>query len=443
MSEKAISNNEQLTPWQRNPKFSSSKVFIISLGFFATSIAWSIYDTNVSFALKTFISNIFIISIIMTEDNIIGLFLMPFIGNVSDRTKSRWGRRMPYIIIFIPVSAILFILIPLVDAKLVPLLIVITLFNTSMSVYRSPVVSLMPDFVSPNDRSKGNGIINLMGGVGSVAGFLVGGKLIEISPILGFGFVSIIMIASVIIMIFALKEPDTRNWDFKSEDRKKQASLRENVQILMTEKEKSPLYMLLAIFSWFIGYQGIDALWSIYGNTYFGLTVGQATFALSFVGVPFMIFAVPAGLISKKWSRKGTIILGLSIATVDFLVLNFIKGTQNQTILYILFAIFGMAWALVNINSIAMVWQMAPTAKHIGTYTGLYYFFSSLAAVVGPIVVGFFAKYVIGFGNLFLVCTLFLIISILFMILVRRGEVKLTAEEEEAKKKAIQELNPE
>lgn len=441
MSERTISNNEQLSPWQKNPnKFSTSKVLTISLGFFATSIAWSIYNSNVNVAFYALIPNYLVVGFLMTMDNIIGIFMQPFTGALSDRTKSRWGRRMPYIIIGIPVSAILFILIPLVQTKLVPLLIAVFFFNVSMSFWRAPVVAMMPDWVAPKDRSKGNGIVNFLGGVGSVAGFAVGGLLISRSVFLGFAFVSIVMIISVIIMIFAIKEPDTRNWQFIDERTKKQVGIFDSIKLILRDKEKSPLYMLLAIFCWFLAYQGLESLWTVYAENYFGLTQGQATFSLTYVALPFMLFAIPAGYIAKRFTRKRTILTGLIIGTVVIFIANFIKGKPNAIYMYIIFVIFGIGWAMVNINSIAMIWQMAPSAKHIGTYTGLYYFFSFLAAIIGPTVIGFFTQYVVGRQNMFIICTGFLIAAIIFMLLVKRGEAVLTAEEEAAKQKAIQEV---
>ena len=99
----------------------------------------------------------------------------------------------------------------------------------------------------------------------------------------------------------------------------------------------------------------------------------------------------------------------------------------------------GIGWGFININSIVIVWEMAPTSKKIGTYTGVYYFFSFMAAILGPFMVGSLTD-ALGNTYLFIVCSFFFIAALVFMFLVRRGEAALTEEEERAKKAAIQEL---
>ncbi|MBD3186376.1 MFS transporter, partial [Candidatus Bathyarchaeota archaeon] len=312
----------------------------------------------------------------------------------------------------------------------------------SMGAWRAPTVALMPDFVAPRDRSKGNGIVNFLGGFGAIFAFVVGGLLItDDNPFPGFLLVSIVMLLALVILFLGVKEPDTRNWDFSAESEDDKISIITSIKQVAREPDKSTLFMLMAIFCWFLAYQGLEALWTVYSGEFFGLDRGAATFSLTFVALPFMLFAVPAGLIAKKITRRWTIICGLVIGTIAFLVLEFIKGDMAPV--YVLFPVFGIAWALININSIAMIWQMAPSAKHIGTYTGLYYFFSFLAAIVGPTVLGFFMDYVVGRENMFVICVAFFLLAIFFMTKVKRGEPELTDEEREARQAAINRVDRE
>ncbi|MHA1729355.1 MAG: MFS transporter [Promethearchaeota archaeon] len=434
---------EQLSPWEKSPDVFDAKIlFLISFGFFASSAAWSLYNSFVSDALDVLVDTLTIVGFLMTIDNIIGIFVQPVTGNLSDRTKSRFGRRKPFIMIGLPISAIAFIFIPVFETNLVVLLIVMFIFNFAMASWRAPVISLTPDFCPPKFRSKGNGIIVFLGAFGSIFSFLVGGILIDISPILAFGVISALMFVALFIIIFYVKEPDTRNWDFTYLKTQKEISLWENIKIVVTEKEKSPLFMLLAIFSLFVAYQALESMWTVYAteSSIFDLTRGEATQCLTFVALPVMIFAVPSGIIAKKITRKKTIILGLIVCATTVFVGNFIKGSENINIMkFVIFPIFGIGWSLILINIIVMIWQMAPTAKLIGTYTGLYYFSSFLAAIVGPTILGFFMDLVVGLENMFIVCSAFLIIAIFLMLFVKRGEpTDLTKEEKEAREKAIQ-----
>lgn len=440
MSDETLDSSQdgaQLLPWQKNKEmFKSKQVVLISLGFFASSAAWSIFNSNVNVAFENLLGDLALVGFLMTLDNIVGIVLQPITGNLSDKTKSRFGRRMPYILIGLPVSAISFLIIPLVEKDLILLLIFVLIFNVSMGAWRAPTVALMPDFVAPRDRSKGNGIVNFLGGFGAIFAFVVGGLLItDDNPFPGFLLVSIVMLLALVILFLGVKEPDTRNWDFSAKSEDDKISIIASMKQVVREPDKSTLFMLLAIFCWFLAYQGLEALWTVYSKEFFGLDRGTATFSLTFVALPFMLFAVPAGLVAKKITRRWTIISGLVIGTIAFLILEFIKGDMGPV--YVLFPVFGIAWALININSIAMIWQMAPSAKHIGTYTGLYYFFSFLAAIVGPTVLGFFMDYVVGRENMFVICVAFFLLAIFFMSKVKRGEPELTDEEREARQAAI------
>ncbi|MHA1341862.1 MAG: MFS transporter [Promethearchaeota archaeon] len=441
---------DQRSPWQRDPTFRFKVVAIISLGFFASSAAWSLYNSSVSDAFEELLKVVIptgyltVVGFIMTLDNIVGAILQPIMGGLSDRTKSRFGRRMPYIMIFLPLSTIAFMIIPFVEKDFTSLLTVVMFFNVFMACWRSQTVALMPDFVAPKDRSKGNGIVNFLGGLGSVFSFAIGGMLITSeNTVPGFITVGIVMLIALIVLVLGIKEPDTRNWDFTSEKTKEKIGIIESLKEIRQEKEKSIVFMLLAIFSWFVAYAGLESLWTVYATdpSIFNMDRGDATQMLTFVALPFMIFAIPAGYLAKKIKRKNTIMLGLIICTVDIFIANWIKGAGNLLPFYIIFPTFGLGWAFININSITMVWEMVPSPKHIGTYTGLYYFASFLAQITGPVILGFFTDFIVGLENMFIVCTIWLILALVFMTFVKKGEVTISTEEVEAKKQAIQNLS--
>lgn len=427
-------------------KFAVGHTFIIGLAFFTTGVAWSMYNTQVNIMLFYYLGSYALVGAWMAMDNVVGIILQPIMGNVSDNTRTRIGRRMPYLIIGIPSAAFFFVMIATVNVGVDPLWLLLLwmfFFNVSMGFYRSQAVALMPDFVVPVHRSKGNAIINLMGGVGAVIAYVLNLLLVPISLFFSFLLVSIIMVASLIVLLLTIKERNSISYSMILETEEKEGhkiteakiekpSLIESFRDILAEEDKSTLFMLLAIFSWFVGYQALEALFTVYGVDVLGLERGFAGGLLLFVAVPFILMAAPAGIIATKIGRRLTIKIGL----VLFISANFIIFLiPNVTVIIICFIIAGCGWALININSIVIVWQMAPTAKKIGTYTGVYYFFSFLAAILGPFLVGLFVD-LLGNVFLFLVCDFFFIAALIFMFLVRRGEIGMT----EAKKAAIQEL---
>ena len=433
--------------------------FAIGLAFFTTGVPWSLYNTQVNQQLILYLGSIALVGVLMAVDNIIGVIIQPIMGSVSDNTRTRWGRRMPYIFIGVIASAIFFALIPtgfspITDVQFYRfwlLLIWILLFSTSMGFYRSQAVALMPDFTRPYNRSKANAIINLMGGVGAVIAYTLSLLSDYIGLQLAFILGSVFMIIALIILIFTVKERDAYTYrmilDTEKEGKDpseiqskvKKPGLIESLKTIATEKDKSTLFILLAILAWFIGYQGAEALFSIYAGPegIIGVTPGFAGFLFQFVAIPFILFAVPAGLIATRIGRRLAIKIGLGIMIV---VMMFAFLAQaNLLIVIIMLVLFGMGWALVNVNSIVIVWELAPSSEKIGTYTGVYYFFSVLAAIIGPPLVGLFTQ-LIGLFTLLAVISIFFVIALIFMFFVRRGEVELTEEEKLERQKVIQEL---
>jgi MFS family permease len=433
---------DQREPWQINPKFNLKTVVLISFGFFASSAVWSVYDVQMPVTYGYLIpGQYFLIGFLVAMNSIAGFFIQPYTGNLSDRTRSRFGRRMPFIIFGILFSVLLIVILPFTFGSLATIIPVVIIFVIVMAVWRAPVVGLMPDFVKPEDRSKGNAIVNILGGIGTAVVSLVGGMLIKINLFWGFLFVGVCMLASLAIVFFGVKEPDTRKWNFDEvATKKKEQGIIPKLREMAHEEEKSPIWMVVAIFFWFMTYYAFTDLFSLYATdpSILNMSRGTAQELFFLVSVSFIIFALPASILSKKITRKKTIVIGLLISIVTMFVATFIRSRSDTWLLFVVLITFGMGWAFINVNSIAMMWDMARTPKQIGTYTGIYYFGSFLAAILGPMTVGYVMQYITGLIYLFPVGGCFMVIALLVMLKVKRGEPELSAEELEAKRKAIQ-----
>ena len=200
----------ETTVEKKSLRLNYKQTFLIGFGFLASSLAWSIYNSQVPLILsERFLLSNTLIGTIMTIDNFFGVIFQPLIGAWSDNTRTRIGRRMPWIAIGLPLCAIIFSLVPL-QQTLFAFMAVIILFNLIMALWRSPVISLMPDVTPAPLRSEANGIINMMGGVGSITAFLVGGMLSEIGDNIFFAFfmATIIMVIAFIVLINYVREPD-------------------------------------------------------------------------------------------------------------------------------------------------------------------------------------------------------------------------------------------
>ncbi len=194
----------------KNPNSSSrlnyGQTFTIGFGFLACMLMWSVYNSYVPVifrakltelsdggsALPGFLSVALLVNAIMTIDNVFGVIFQPYFGKKSDSTHSKWGKRMPYIIICLPICAVFFSLIPVAATlkagalSIILMMTVIIFFNFTMSIWRSPVVSLMPDFTPSHLQSDANAVINIMGGIGQMIGFVVGTIATALVGLLGF-----------------------------------------------------------------------------------------------------------------------------------------------------------------------------------------------------------------------------------------------------------------
>ena len=413
------------------------KTFLIGFGFFASSLAWSLYNSFVPVLLEErYLQSSALIGFIMTIDNIFGVIFQPLFGHFSDRTRNRFCKSMPYIMFGIPVCAVAFFFIPR-TGSLLAMMSVIILFNLVMSVWRSPVVSLMPDMTAPVHRSKANGIINLMGGVGGIIAFLAGGFLANVGgDNMPFLMGSVIMIFALAMLFFFVKEPDNRRMSRIMEGREElldqaaspdtKGPAREKGRALagLDKAEKRSLAaLLLAIFFWFCGYNAVESFFTLYATKQLGISKGDAAMTLALFSLALVAFALPAGILASKFGRKRLIVIGLFGMMAAFVPMLFI---EDLLILRGLLVLGGLFWACININSLPMVVELASEEK-IGSFTGYYYFFSFSAAIVSPILFGWIRDLTDDYTTLFPYSIIAFALALVCMILVRHGEANPTS----------------
>lgn len=412
-------------------KFDFGKTFLLGFGFFGVSVIWSVYNAFVPIFLESrFMLAAGVIGIFMTLDNIAALFIQPTVGALSDNLRTRIGRRMPFILVGAPIAAVAFIFLPLTESLALFFFAALMLL-LSMAVWRTPVVALMPDITPSKYRSQANGIINFMGGIGAIIAFLYGASLYEINPAYPFWLgAGLVVLAAVLVFIF-IKEPQIAPDAFGGEEK---PNLLKSVKEVFVDKEKSALRILLAIFFWFVAYNGIEAFFTLYAKNHLGMTAADGARLLGQLSLFFVIFALPAGYIGGAIGRRWTIMVGIVLMIIGVAAMFFLP-VETLTILITTLPVLGkvpvvglilmglgIAWALININSLPMVVDMTD-ASRIGTFTGLYYLFSTLAAITGPILYGWIIQLSgNSYSMVMLVSPISLALALVMMIGVRRGE---------------------
>ena len=421
-------------------KFSYGKTFLLGFGFFGVSVIWSVYNAFVPLMLDgRFGLQAGWIGFIMVLDNIAALFIQPPLGVFSDRLRSPLGRRLPFIALGAPIAAAVFGLIPFMSA--LPLFIIscITLLM-AMAIWRTPVVALMPDITPSKFRSQANGVINLMGGLGSVLATVIGGTLYAKNESLPFFLGAGLVVVAGALVLIVIREPKEYraaklHLAEKGEESELEQSVFKNIGDVFTQKEKSPMFILLAILFWFISFNALETFFTLYGVNHLGLAEGDSAFQISYIGLTFMLMAVPAGIIASKLKRKVAIMTGIVIMTVS-IVLMYVVPTEVLTMkfaslmgngfyaLSLILVLAGIGWAMINVNSLPMVVDMTDD-EHVGTYTGLYYFFSQMAATLGPVVFGWSIQFSNNDYRLMMaIAPVFLILAFVMMMQVKRGEAK-------------------
>ena len=418
-------------------KLNYKRTALIGFAFFGILLLWQVYDSWCpTFLTDIFARNIYgmtsaelkagspdkilnvqwIVGIIMACDNLAALILLPIFGNLSDRTRTPIGKRMPYILVGTFVSAVAFPFIPLFFHynNIVGMVVAMAIVLMFMMMYRNPAVALMPDITPKPLRAKANGIINIMGYFGgafaTVLGlFLVLSRYIN-APMaerniwtieLPFIIASVLMVISALVLFATVKE------NRLAEELKDELALGESLAAVETpiddEKpmSKANRTMLLAILgAEFLWFMSDNALGTYIGNyvIYHLQSVSSATMILTILGglASVIGFAI-AGGIADRIGRKWTISTGLAITFAGLIVMCFVAPTGRAvgergefafpTLLYAVWVLKGFGMALVHNCSFPMVVELC-SAKKIGKFTGYYYAASMSAQTVTPVLLG-------------------------------------------------------
>ena len=372
----------------KKQKLNYKLTILTGFGFMASSIAWAIYDPYVTKILNRLLSSSDVVTklsaklnealpwlanlaraqgedvgfgasitlvplfigISMTFDNIFGVIFQPTFGKLSDRCHSKLGKRRPFIVTGAPISAVLFALIPIIALKtnsVAATMVFIILFVFVMSLWRAPVVALMPDLTPPELRSEGNAVINLTGSVGSLIGMVAGtiasfiyihlfGQYTDEAQTFPIVFIigSVVMVIGSLVLLFFVKEEDTsihikadQNQAMDAKARKaaekaaKKAEKEAKKAIKLSPAErKSLVFMLFSLFFLFCASNAITTFFSLFAAEILHLKTAKATILMAIFGLCSGAAAIPAGKLGTKWGRKKTIMAGLCTFLAVFVV---------------------------------------------------------------------------------------------------------------------------
>ncbi len=430
-------------------KLDNKRTVLVGLAFLSICAFWQMYDNVVPLILtKTFHLNESLSGVIMAGDNILALFLLPFFGALSDKCKSRLGRRTPFILFGTGMAVILVNLLPLFDnayakeastLSFVSFVITLAFLLIAMGTYRSPAVALMPDVTPKPLRSRANAIINLMGAVGGIIYLGVAAVLypkaktegvvhVNYQPL--FLVVSAIMFVAVGLLLLLVREPKLAAENKALEEANpewnvaEEASAEEKSKKLPYEVRRSLGFLLASVALWYVGYNGVTTWFTTYIDQVMGEGLGGASTCLLVATAGAIVSYIPIGALSARIGRKITIQGGVILLAVCF-ALGYVLTTvydEINAIMYVVFLLVGIAWAAINVNSFPMVVEMCRGAD-TGKFTGYYYTASMAAQVITPVLAGTLLREV-GYWTLFVYAAFFVSLAFVTMLFVRHGDVK-------------------
>ena len=437
-------------------KLNYKRTFFIGLAFLSICSLWQMYDNIIPLMLQnTFGLGETVTGVLMAMDNVLALVLLPVFGSLSDKVDTPLGKRTPFILGGTVLAVIFMMLLPIADKRQSLGLFVVALFATllSMGLYRSPAVALMPDLTPNHLRSRANAVINLMGAVGGVYALimiklLVGmGDRPDYAPL--FASIAALMAVAVGVLLITVRENKLRKEIEAMEsvgdgtiaetpgENSAQAEVGEDTgkvrtvqtqngdnsgqkTVLPREVKRSMMFLLVSIFFWFTAYNAVTTAFSRYTRVVWKMEGGSFANCLMVATVAAILSYIPIGSISAKFGRKKTIMGGVVLMAACYLAAVFVGA--YHPLVNIAFALIGVGWAAINVNSYPMIVAMSQ-GSDIGKFTGTYYTFSMAAQIFTPIFSGFLLENV-SYRTLFPYAFLFAMAALLTMTQVRHGDVK-------------------
>ncbi|XRQ08929.1 MFS transporter [Actinomadura welshii] len=419
--------------------------FYVALAVFAQESTWNFYDNRVPELLRDHVASAAVIGVLMGMDNLLGVFIQPYMGNRSDNTRTAWGRRIPYLAVMMPLGALLFLLIPHA-ASLTGLIIVIFLYALVMNSFKPISESLMPDFIAPERRSTANAVVKIASALTIVVASLVSLLLVDDHPKLAFAVPAVLMLAAAAVLVWRVRDSRSAAYrsalaadraadeaakapaadDAPATDLVKDAhtdgahtrdaltkdaltadgaakggaarsgageprgaetriKVRTVVGELVRDPDRSRVLVVTAIFVFACAWFASRSLLTPYGVETLGLSEGEAGGLTLPSGIAYIVAAFPAARLAERFGRLRIMALGTAVFAAGCL-LGAAVQTPAATVAAMCLAAAGAAGFIIN--AVVVLWNLAPSDRVLGTYTGLYTVGWASGGMAGPALVG-------------------------------------------------------
>ncbi len=361
------------------------RTFAIGLAYFSAQMSVALYNGFLPIFYGAFVASNTLIGLIMVIDNIASLTLQPYFAGLSDRTETRLGRRTPFLLVGIPLAALFFLLIPRAHGFWLLFLATI-MVNAGGAVFNGPSIALMPDITPETLRSRANGILNLMAGLGVVVASFVLARLYDRSRTLPFDIASLLLLGALAVILLAIRERRlSRQYgedqtSTPTPDAVQAGRLFQALRMVVQNPDRSVLFLFLGGLTWVAAVNGVQNMFTRYGVNYLGLSPSGALLLLGFFAASFLVFAVPAGIVGDRIGRLPAIRLGVAGTLVVFLA---ISSVRDPGLYRAILVAGGLCWALWVVNAYPYLVDRIPPSQ-TGIYTGLWTAVVGLGGLIAP-----------------------------------------------------------
>jgi Na+/melibiose symporter-like transporter len=374
-------------------------------GTFVVGAVSPLYDSYVPPLLAKHLGSSAWIGAAMGIDNVLALCLVPVIGALSDATRTRLGRRVPFLLAALPVTAIALAAIPFADRRgLLALLLAMIVVDLALAVWRAPFLALLAELVPSVHRSKTEGILGVAMCLAAMV--VLGGarSLSERRPDLPFVLAGVLVAVVWLVYVVSLREPP----HLESEDEERPITPLRSLRDALTAEGGLALRFFGACLLFHMAFQSFSSWFTLHGSERFHVSIGDVSLGFIAVAVSTLVGSMPAGWLGARYGRRRMSLIGLVGMAAACAALHVVPTlTAAIAVLFV----FGLSWSIPVANLAPMALELG-TAARAGALAGAFLLIQSLAGVLGPALVGGWFDVTGSRRALFLMLALFLAGSI-------------------------------
>jgi MFS family permease len=366
--------------------------FLVALAVFAQESTWNFYESQVPPLLREHISSAAVVGLLMGMDNLLGIFIQPWIGNRSDRTRTSWGRRMPYLVVGMPIAAALFMVIPHTSASLPLLIVTMFMYALMANTFKPIAEALVPDFIAPERRSRANAAVKIASSLTAIVAAAISIFLVDKHLSVAFAIPAVIMLLSVAVLAATVRDSQSPAYQAAVAEgleiqhaERREPRVRDTFFEILGDTDRSRLLLLVAIFLFGSAWAASRSLMTPYGTEALDMSRGAAGGLTLPSGIAFIVAAYPAAVLAERYGRLRVMAIGMSVFAAA-MVLGTIVPTPAGATVALCVAAAGATCFLVN--AVVVLWNLAPSARVFGTYAGMYTVGWAGGGFLGPALVG-------------------------------------------------------